>query len=249
MFHVCAFTASIALSSTKQKVAALNDAIMRIGGSNGFVPQEDMSLACAAAFGVGQANPYLTSPKLAQFNPLDIVPVPAVASPTDGGLVSPYRYRPFRFRAQEELTAYCDNTNAAAQQQTIVIWLSNGAVQVPNGDRLIIQASSTTAATAFVWSQIPYSLNQALPEGTYVMLGSRVFSTTGIAHRWTFWDQFYRPGMLSLSSVADRQFDALEDYYLGAMGAFKNTTLPNLEVLCGAADASHTIYMEVIKVA
>lgn len=249
MFHLCAYTGSIAATTNNAALPALADSVMRIGGSNGFVPQEDMMLVGAAVFGLNAANPQLTSPKLSQFNPLQPLPIAGAANPTNGLLVASYRYRPFTFRNQEEITAKISNGAAAPQQETILAWLSNGAAQIPSGERLIVQLTSTTVATAFAWSLVQYNLTQALPEGTYLMLGSRCFSTTGLAHRWTFWNQFYRPGMLSLAAQNDQQFDALSDYFMGAMGQFKNTTLPNLEVLCGAADASHTCFMEVLKVA
>lgn len=248
MFHTCAFTGNIALNSTKQAVNALADSIMRIGGSNGFVPQDDMMLVAAAQFGLSAANAKLFSPKLSQFNPFQITPLSAVASPTDGEIAAFYRYRPFIFRAQEEITAQIDNGNAAAQQETIILWLSTRPEQIPAGERMTVVATSITVATAFAWSTVAYTLNQALPQGTYLMIGSRCFSATGLAHRWTFWNQFYRPGMLSLAAQTNRPFDALRDLYLGAMGSFQNTTLPVCEVLCGAADASHTIIMDVIKV-
>lgn len=248
MYHTAAYSASIALTSTNQPVAAINDNVFRVGASNGFVLQEDMMLLAAQAGGTGLANPKLTSPKLAQFSPLFIAPFQTAAAWADGMLAAQWPYRAFTFRNQEEVTAFADNGNAGAQQETIVVYFSNGVEQIPAGEELVLRATSSTAAVAFAWTLVNYTLAQALPEGVYVMVASEVVSTNAVAHRWTFWNQFYRPGMPSSTAFANRQFPGVYWFTLGAMGQFSNVTLPNLEVLAGAADASHTVNIRCIKV-
>lgn len=249
MWHTCAYSSSIALTSTNQPLLAAPDNVFKIGSQNGFVLQEDMMLLQAYAGGVGLANPFLKSPKLNQFNPLAVLPYNSQAAVNDGEIQALWPYRPFTFRNQEEVTAVCDNGNAAAQQETIIASFSNGVDPVPVGEELFVKFTSSTAAVAFAWTLLSITLTQTLPEGIYAMIASELQSTTALAHRWTFWGQFYRPGFLSTTSFSNRQSSAVRSLQLGLAGRFSNVTLPNVETFCGAADASHTGFMRVIKVA
>lgn len=247
-WHTAAYSSSVALTSTNQKVNAVPDSILRIGGSNGFVPNDPLMLIAASAGGVGMANPKLTAPILAQFNPLQIFPFQTAAAISSGLNVARYPFRPFQFRALEEITAFSDNSNAGAQQETITVHLSNGIDAIPPGVLLTVGFTSTTTAVGFAWTAATYTFNQPLPAGQYAMVASILASTTAIAHRWTFFGQFYRPGMPSTTALSNPIFTPVADLSMGTMGSFMNTSPPNLEVLAGAADASHAGFMYLIKV-
>jgi hypothetical protein len=249
MFHTCAYEATIALTSVDQAMAAVPDSILKIGSANGFVLQEDMMLVQAQGGGIGMDRPKLKSPKLNQFNPLVLSPWNLTVAQSSGIVTCTFPYRPFTFRNQEEVTALTSNTNAGAQAMAIIAWFSNGVEPIPAGEQLIIRATSATAAVANTWTQLTYVLDQTLPEGLYVMLASEVVSTTAVAHRWTYWGQFYRPGMPSNTGFTNPQAYCVRELFLGAMGQFTNVTLPNIETFCGAADASHTILARIIKIA
>lgn len=249
MYHTLAYTGSVALSSTKQALPALADSVMRIGASNGFVLQEDMFLLGAKGAGVGIANANLQAPKLLQFRPFFVTPLDTTLASANPDLTAIFPQRAFTFRAQEEVTAQTDNTNAAAQQQVLVCHLATKIDPVPPGEILIITGTSTTTAVANAWSQLTFSLDQALPEGVYAMVGSEVQSTNAIAHRFTFLNgQTYRPGNISTTAFSNRQQYALPWFVNGVMGYFSNVSLFNIEALCGAADASHTFRLRCIKV-
>lgn len=249
MYHSAAYSSSIALTSTNQPLLAIQDSVFKIGSQNGFVLQEDMMLISAFGGGVGMANPRLFSPKLAQFSPLFITPHALTLSAAIPSLAAIFPYRPFTFRNQEEVTSLVDNTNAGAQQMVLACDFSNGIEQIPPGEILTITGTSTTAAVANAWTTVAYTLGQTLPEGVYAMLTSELISTTALYHRWTFWGQFYRPGNVSATSFNVLQSQSMPWLTKGLMGRFSNVTLPNLEVLAGAADAAHTFRARVIKVA
>lgn len=249
MYHTAAYSGTITSSTTSQAVNAVADNVFKIGASNGFVLQEDMMLLSAMATGVGMANPGLTSPKLAQFRPLFITPFDLANKVANPNLLCYFPYRPFTFRNQEEVTAFSDNGNATNQTQSVVVSFSNGIEQVPPGEILTITGKSTTAAVANTWTLLTYTLDQTLPEGVYAMIASELQSANAIAHRWTFWGQFYRPGHLSTTTFNVIQSPAVPWLTHGLMGRFSNVTLPNLEVFAGGTDNSHTFRARVIKVA
>lgn len=249
MYHCCAYTANLAISAANAPVAAAPDTILRIGGSGGFVPNDSLMLLAAYVAGATATNPQLHAPILAQFNPLQLIPIPGSAAVSNGLLAARFKRRPFQFRALEEITATAGNSSTtAADQVSIICMLSQGVDPIPAGNQLTVGFTSTTTVTAFGWTVLSYALNQALPAGQYAMIASELQSATGIAHRWIFANQFYWPGMLSTTSYGNQQFEAVNDLELGLMGVFMNTSLPTLQAFAGAADAAHTGYMRLIKV-
>lgn len=248
-WHTAAYSSSVTNGSTNAAINAINDNVFKIGSQNGFVLQEDMMLLSAWSL-VNNGTAYrLSSPKFAQFGYIQVVPIGSAVDVTSGLLVASWPYRPPTFRNQEEVTAFCDTGGTAAKQETLVVSFSNGVDPIPPGEELTIKFTSTTSAVANSWTLLTITLSQTLPEGRYAMLSSELFSTTAQAHRWTFWNQFYRPGLPSSTAQSNVQFPGVRDYRQGLMGQFSNVTLPNLEVLCNSTDNSHTGFMRAIKVA
>lgn len=249
MYHTCAYSASIANGSTNVNLAALTDSVLRVGPSNGFVMQEPMALLLAEAAPNNGTGFRLFSPKLAQFGYEQVVPLQTAAKTANGLLIASWPYRPFTWRNQEEVVAYVDTGGTASAVEYLVMSISNSIDAIPAGEELTLQIKSTTTATAGAWTVVTYTFSTTLPEGRYAMLASELQSTTGIYHRWTFWGQFYRPGMPSTVAFSDQQFPGVRDYRMGTLGQFSNVTPPNLEVLCSAADSSFTGFVRCIKVA
>lgn len=251
MWHTCAYGgATVSGGSTAAADNAITDNVFKIGSANGFVLQEDMMLLWAGVYPVAATAARLSSPKLAQFGYLQLTPLQNANKNANGLLIASWPYRPFTFRNQEEVTCLVDTGGTVATTEVVVCSFSNGIDQVPQGEELTFKATSTTAAVANSWTTLTYTMSQTLPEGAYAMLASEVQSTNAIAHRWTFWGQFYRPGMPSTTSYTNvQQYPGARDYRNGLMGKFSNVTLPNLEVLCNTTDNSHTIIMHAIKVA
>lgn len=247
-WHTSAYSASITNSLTNTQVNALADGVLRIGAQNGFVMQQDVMMPLAWVTPNNSTAARLQSPKLAQFGYLQLTPLQAAAKVANGYLVAQWPYRPFTFRNQEEVVSYVDTGGASAAQETIVACWQPQVDPIPVGEELTIKFTATTAAVAYTWTLLTITLSQTLPEGAYTMLSSECQSTTAIAHRWTFWGQYYRPGMPSTVAYTDQRFPGVSDYRLGAMGQFSNVTLPNIEVLCNTTDNSHTGFMHVIKV-
>lgn len=249
MWHTAAYSESTAASSTNIQVNALADNVLRIGSQNGFVMQQNMMLLSAWVCPTNSTAARLLSPKLAQFGYLQITPLQAAAKVANGFLVASWPYRPFTFRNQEEVTAYVDTGSGSTAVETIVACFASSIDPIPTGEELTIKFTSSTTVTANAWSLLTTTLSQVLPEGAYSMVSSELQSSTGIAHRWTFWGQFYRPGMPSTVAFTDQRFPGVSDYRMGALGQFSNVTPPNIEALCSSADASFTGFMHVIKTA
>lgn len=249
MWHTAAYAQAIATGQTNVTLNALADNVFRIGSQNGFVLQEDMMLLMALADPLNGTGFRLNSPKFAQYGPIQIAPLQAAQKTADGILTASWPYRAPTFRNQEEVYATVDTGGTASGTEYLVASYSNGVDPYPAGEELIFKLTSTTAAVSGAWTLLTYTFGQTLPEGVYALLASEHFSTNSIAHRWTFWNQFYRPGFPSVNTQSERQWPGIRDYRMGLAGQFSNVTPPNLEVLCNGTDNSHTIFMRAIKVA
>lgn len=247
MFHLAAFSASVANGTTNTDVAALSDDILTIQNSHFLLPQ-DMWLAQVVGMGVGINRHRITSPTLRQITQPQVRPVISGATPPTNPNVMFLHKRPIRVRGGEELAYQATHDDAGAQIQVGLIWLMDRADPLPQGDPVTLRGTSTTAATANAWSSITYTLDDQLPAGVYALVSSEVISTNAKAHRWIIDNQFWRPGYLSNTALGNRSPDRQLEGDLGLMGNFRNTSLPRLQVLAGAADASHTVFMRVIRV-
>jgi hypothetical protein len=248
MWHTAAYSASVAFGSSNVVLPAAPDSILRVGQQSGFVLQQPMALLAAWAAFTNGTGARLFAPKLAQFGYLQVLPVPPAGAEASGLLVAGWPYRPFTFRSQEEVVAHVDTGGTAAAVESLLVSFSTGVDPIPPGEELTIQFTSTSTSVANTWTQIPYTFSGTLPEGKYALLASELFSAGAVAHRWTFWGQFYRPGFPSLLAATDPQWPGVRDYRMGLAGQFSNVTPPNLEVFTNAAASSFTGIMRVIKV-
>lgn len=248
MWHTCAYSASVTNSLTNATLNALADNVFRIGSQNGFVLQEDMMLLSSIVLNNNVTGARFNSPKFAQFGPMQVLPLVGGPKLTSGLLVATWPYRSPTFRNQEEVYVTCDTGGTAAAQETVVASFSNAVDPVPQGEEMTVKFTSTTAAVANTWTLATYAFGNTLPEGLYAMLGSELVSTNAQSHRWTFWQQFYRPGFPSSTNQSNPEWAGVRDYRLGLAGMFSNVTPPNLEVLCNGTDNTHTGFLRMIKV-
>ena len=248
MWHTCAYSASFTNSQTNATLNALSDNVFRIGSQNGFVLQEDMMLLAAWVLNNNVTAARLNAPKFAQFGPIQLPCIMGGAVVTSGMLILTWPFRSPTFRNQEEVYATADSGGTAAAQETIVTCFSQGVDPIPQGEELTIKITSTTAAVANKWTLLTLVYGNTLPEGLYALIGSECFSTNAQAHRYTFWNQFYRPGFPSSSAQSNIEWPGIRDYRLGLAGVYSNVTPANIEVLCNGADNSHTIFQRLIKI-
>ena len=247
-WHTSAYFASVAASQTNLDVAAISDGILVIQNGH-LIPYKDLMLLYAYSSGLGLVRSRLTSPKLRQITQPQIRPINKALLPAGNPNVAWYLANYLVCRGQEEL-ANQQTTDATAgpNNNYTVVSLSDKLDPIPAGDILTIRATSTSTAVASAWTLVSYTLDDALPTGTYAMISSECISTTSIAHRWTYDGQFLRPGFLGQAADSTRVFDGQYNGRFGSMGRFRNQSLPRLEVLCNAADASFEIFAQVVQV-
>lgn len=247
MHHTLAYFKSVD-NVANTALNAVSDGIITIQNNN-FLPPNDMMILAAYVGSATLTRARLTSPTLRQVTQPQIRPVNVAVLPATNPNVQKFGVTGMRVKGLEELSVQVTSGVAMTENAYAVLCLLDRFSPSVAGDAITLRGTSTTAAVASTWSLLTYTLDDQLPNGTYAIVGSEVISTNAIAHRWTVDNQFFRPGGMSVTSAGNRTIDEQYDGSWGEWGRFKNTSLPRLEVLCNAADATHTIFLKVVKVA
>jgi hypothetical protein len=249
MFHLAAYTGSLVLNTETNMSGLVDAALTRSATSSVYVLQKRMMLLAGVFMSVGMVRGRLQSPSLRQINPPYLHPIIRAAIPASNSQVAWFIDQPLLLPALEEITpSAVSNTNPGPETGFCLLWLAEQVRPIPPGDILTCRATATFAATANVWTLGSFTLETALPSGAYALVGSEHISATAIAHRFQIPSQVYRPGNLSHQANADLQDVRLQSRRLGNYGNFLNTAPPQLEVLCTGADASHEIYLQLVKI-
>lgn len=251
MFHLAAYTSSIANGSVLLQVTQLSDAIIA-PLNNGFqVPPTLPNLMYAAGVGTNLTRFQLTSGSIRSLFPWDFEPVnvgTAIESPTRW---HNFTTQPVPLTVNEELDAFCVQSNAGAQREFILVAFCDGPVIPAKGRIQTIHATATTTLVANAWTACTLTLDNGLDGGTYAIVGARAFSAGALAFRFVprGGGNPFRPGGFAGQA---RDFLSAEGQRYGGWGTwmqFANTSIPQVEFLSTSADTAEEVYLDLIKIA
>lgn len=248
MFHLAAYQGSLVLN-TETAMTGLVDAVLtRSATSALYVFQQQMKLLAAVGMSVGMTRVYMSSPSLRQINLPYMRPIIAAVKPASGSEICWLADQPLTLPAFEEIGPVAvSTTNPGPETGTLLAWLGDMIQPIPPGDILTARGTASFAAVANTWTLGSFTLDTSLPPGVYALVGSEHISATAIAHRWQIPGQLWRPGSMSHQATSDRQDWRLATRRLGMYGSFQNTAPPQLEVLCTSTDASHEVYLQLVR--
>jgi hypothetical protein len=246
MFHLCAFTESVA-ALTNTDITALNDDVLTISNTH-FLPQQDLPIIFAAATGLLLDRARLVSPTNRLITLPHIVPVMLGDTIPTPPAVADYRANPFRLRGLEEFALEATTTAAGPSQVTGLIALQPSYEPMPAGNVFTLRGTSTTAAVAVTWTTIAMTWADILPEGVYAIVGGYYVAATPLAFRLIVEGQIWRPGGIGVALSTGLLWNPQLKGGLGVWGRFKPTAMPQVQVLNTAAVAVHTIYLDIMRV-
>jgi hypothetical protein len=223
--HLAGFFGSAA-ASTETDIAAVSDGVLTIQ-SNKFQLFGDYDLLCSAAICTDIQRAKLSAPTFAPISDLWVRPIYDVALSYDYPPVANYLNRPFKLPNSENIGLSVYQDNAAAQDATGLIWISKGVMPAPGGRVYTFRGTSTTAAVNGQWTDLTMTWSNDLEGGMYAVVGGVHVSANGRGFRLQSTQQVDRPGGLSTPNV----------------------NLPNIQVLVDGTDASHEVYLDLVKIA
>lgn len=253
MFHLSAYSASIANGSVLVQVAAVSDFIIAPAGNGFLVPTTVNRLMRVAAFGTNLTRVQLTSASLRDYAPFDVAPVNVgtlIASPAN---YADFSDSPIPLAVNEELDAFGVQSNAGAQRITVGVWWCDGPVRPVQQRAFTVHWTATATLTANAWSATPITFDNGIPSGTFAIVGSRVISAGACFHRWVpRGGPAFRPGGFAGQAQSFNPVDGSRwsDYVQnwGEWLRFTNTTPPQVEIFSISADTTEEGYLDLVQV-
>lgn len=247
-WHVADYTVAIGTTANTD-VPALSDDVLSIQNSH-FILRSPMKLLWAHALSATLARVRFDSPTMRYYGNPFIRPINVAALPGNNPNIGMYSDHAIVLPAGEEIAIQGTSAIAMGTERLhVTLGLEDHFEPPPAGNRYTVRFTGTATATANAWTTVAYSLDQALPAGKFVMVDSELVSTTIVAHRWIFDEQISRPGFLGTAALGNRMPYEFYREMFGRMGAFWNTALPRLQVLCTAADTAQEGYCTLVKAA
>lgn len=245
--HLLAYSGAVATVADTSLAGLVDPVVTRSQTSNLYILQQRLMLLAAVGMSATLNRVKLSSPTLRQINQPYIRPIIAAARPRTNDQISYWADQPLMLPALEEIgPLVTSDVNPGPETAFFLAWVADSLIPVPSGPIITARFTATTAAVAATWTLMNITMEQPLPTGAYMLVGSEHYSTTAIAHRWSIFNQVFRPGSLSHQLTGDIQDWRLLNRRLGAYGQFNNTSIPQLEVLCTTTDAAHTGFMQLV---
>lgn len=269
-FHEVATAADADTTLVLQNLAGLADQHVTVTGDNIQVPPETPNLMAVYAQGgsltaaetaiLNQVR--LEAPSLQPY--LDIAALTGLAATADDQVplsptpINNYLGKGINLVGGENMQAKTAESVAGDDRAaTILVWLGDGNYGIGNlmaAGMKTIRGTAAITATALgnAWGAGAITFEQALPAGTYAVVGMKAFSATLIAARLIFPNQGARPGCIGyatpLTGVGAIENPMFRNGNLGVWGTFSHTAPPQLEIMAAAADTTEEVYLDVVKV-
>lgn len=244
LFTLIAFSESQDEAGAFTRMAAVIDQHVRASGDDFIVPPINQIVGAAAFCGAAVGyEARLVAPSLRRTNPYYITPVEPDIVPTNVPALSLHPESPVPLDVNETLNAENNANPVAAEQHSVLVLLSDGAIAPVTGAIRTINAEITLAQVAGAWSFSALSLPDALPVGEFEVVGARLVAAGAVAFRFVPVGAAHRPGGIAAQGTDD--LDPWEMRYgrFGSWFNFNTVNPPGVEVLGSAAAASATYQM------
>lgn len=255
MFTIVAFYESIDQAAAYQFINGVPDLTARVSGDDIQVPSLNQIIAVAAMVETAAAHrARLSAPSLRVLSNLQIAPLnggaAAAVEPGSPQAVVDLRDSPLALAPQEQLNAEILADPAAAQIQSVIVWLADGPIVPAVGRIFTVRATAVSALVAGTWSPTAINFDEDLPRGRYQIVGFWPISTGMIAARLSLVAHAWRPGALGNDLQEDIQNPMFRGGRMGVFGEFEDIEPPTVEALAVSADAAaaQMYYFDLIQV-
>jgi len=236
-------------SQTLTEVAAMSDQHVTTSGDDILIPEFASKLGAVCVINPWILHAQFTAPSLRERSMIDVRPTNYDNRPVGGCVFPTYWVNPIQLEPGEGARALSADESAAGVQVTVLIWLMDEILPMPDGEIETIRATSNTTTTPYEWSLCQLTLTQQLRAGRYAIVGMRAESGNGIAARLVIPGSAYRPGVLAYNTAGDEQLAEFRMGGLGNWGEFEHTFIPQVEMLTLLPDTSQSFYLDIVKIA
>jgi hypothetical protein len=250
MYHLAAYNSSIANGSVLLQVTNVADIILATSNKGFFVKDTLPNLAYLFTVGTNLTRFQLSSGSIRKMFPWDFDRVNVGTVLENPVRMHDFTASPIALKQNEELDAYCVQSNAGAQQEYIFACFSDGPLRRVSGHIQTMHATGTTTLTANGWTQVPLTLDNGLDGATYALVGLGAFSAGALAARVVpRGNSAYRPGVPAAQARNQSPPAPWRYGEWGEMVRFPNTAVPQIEFFSVSADTAEECYLDVIEIA
>lgn len=243
-----AYSENVAAAIVQQDIDAVPDEHVRTEGKNIVIPKLN-KIVGIHALGVDIRNVQLVSPSLRDFALHDVAPVEITDLPVFPPDFFDCAQNPIDLETDEQLIARAGNSNVGAQDEHIIIALSDSVITPLQGQKVrTIECTATAPAVANTWQNAQLTLLQTLPVGDYKVIGARCEQANTRAFRLVFVGGQWRPGHLAVASISAKSPKGSRFGEMGVWGKFSHLTPPSIDFFGDGTGGAAIIYLDLVKV-
>lgn len=239
------------ISASYETIPGVLDASMPFGSNNQFQPPVDLRVKAAIIRYLHATQARLNSPFLRSMLLPELYPISVSATiPDDPAFIYYEDYGPILRRGEGFSLEVSSDATAATRVQG-ALFVEDRFTPATNGTVYTLPCDVSITTVAGVWTAAALTFRQALPAGTYEIVGMAVSGTESTAVRLVLvGNGWYRPGVFPNASYGNNMSPQIFRYgRCGTMGRFIQTAQPMVEFL-GFAGAAETpvVYLDIVKI-
>lgn len=239
--HTIAYSQSQDEAGVLSFVTPVPDPSVRVQANDIIVPDTVNEILGTGAFiGTTGTQAQLISPSLRRRNPYDIRPATLALVPAANEPLYMHPESPIALDTNEALNCKINADPAAAEQQTVVVFLADKAPAPKYGEIIKCRFQVTLALVAGAWVNGAISFPDALPVGNYSCVGAYLVAATAVAARFYPVGGKWRPGFPVAQTLGGNMDERFRNGYLGEWFQFSEIQPPSIDILSSAAAGSTT---------
>jgi len=242
MHTVIAYSESQDLAGARGNVAGVPDQHMKVQGDGIYIGEYNKLLGAYACIGSLGEDARLVSPSLRRINPYYIRPLELAIDPAGDPIHAVSRNILLDLDVNEALECQIIADPAAAEQETVLVFLASGAIQPIDGKIHTVAFTITLALVAGAWAFSEIDFVDELPVGNYKVVGAVLEADGTVGFRFVPVGASHRPGAPTVPAC---NYEADKTFRFGNFGTwFTMSTLqpPGVEVIASADAVSATYY-------
>jgi hypothetical protein len=214
------------------------------------IPEAVRHLAGVFAASANITECHLETPSLRRVAPLCVSPLNAGSAKP----VSPVRFMdmfdaPLPLTPNEQILCKAAGSETAATDFIVIAFLASGRSEPVGGPYYTIKATASSTLQPWQWTPVTPTFETSLPVGRYRIIGLRAQSPNLIAARIVVPGQPWRPGVIGVNAVTDKEADRFRFGRNGVLAEFDTAEGFQIECLAAAADTSQVFWLDLVPVA
>lgn len=246
MHHLLCYSSSIAQDAVLASVSALVDEIFTQFTSTVYTYSAPVKLSRMYAFGDSMSQVQIDSPFLRLIGPPNINPFDTAAEPSNLPPINMPNENGLTLQPNDPLGIKVSRAGAGVATCKILLWMCKQYPPKAMGNVRRIRFTSAVTLTQTGWTSGTMTFDQALPSGTYEIVGMSTVGANLFASRLILPGESFRPGCLAQDSNGEYDWPDFAYGNFGSWGKFQSWAPPTVQHIGFGAGAAQTGWIDVI---